>query len=176
MGWLFCSPTREVLIKHLLRDFETGSCTLVDHSVYGNELYAVVKRRDTGERFIVVCLMQGTRGDGHGTGHGSIRWGYKDMDEAMGPLVYNCPERLLAQSDCTDSTSVAWRDQCRSMRQYRNSKARFVAGLKPGDKVLIGNTEAVFERRLEGRHSANLVCCSEHGRYRYKPTQISIPN
>lgn len=169
MGWLFCSPTREALIKRLLHDFETGNCTLVDHSVYGNELYAVVKRRDTGERFIMVCLMKGTPGNFHPD---DIRWGYKDMDESCGPCVYNCPERLLAQSDCQRDRSVEWRQHCREHRAERAKHDRFIKGLKVGDKVRLGDIEATFVRRLEGRMAANLVCDSVRGRFRYKPSQV----
>ena len=168
MGWLFCEPTRDALVKQLLRDCETDHTTLVDHAVHGNELYAVLRRKDTGLRFIVVILMQGTRGAYHGV----YRWGYKDMDESMGPYAYNCPERLLAQSDCQHESSVAWREHCREVRAARTKHGRFIKQLKPGDKVRIGDIEATFERRLEGRMVANLVCDSERGRFRYKPSQV----
>ena len=173
MGWLFCEPTREALVKRLLRNCETDHSTLVDHAVNGNEFYAVIKKKDTGLRFILVALMQGARGNFH---HEDIRWGYKDMDESAGPYAYNCPERLLAQSDCQHERSVAWRQQCREHRQQRGRRAKFVSGLKPGDKVRIGDKDAVFEHRIQGRYKANMVCNSDRGRFRYKPSQLSPPN
>lgn len=169
MGWLFCEPTRDALVRRLKDRCNNDSYELIDSATRGNEFYAVLRRKDTGLRFIAVCLMRGTPGNFHPD---DIRWGYKDMDESMGPCYYNCPERLLAQSDDQSEYAVGWRAACRHLRARRNVHAKFIRGLKAGDKVRLGDIEATFVRRLEGRMAANLVCDSVRGRFRYKPSQV----
>lgn len=42
-------------------------------------------------------------------------WGYKDMDETMGPAVANAPQSLLTLlSDTTNKYAIEWREKCRA--------------------------------------------------------------
>ena len=52
-------------------------------------------------------------------------WGYKDMDESMGPSYYNCP---LSYLDLTPVVNPEWRESVRFYWGYRGK-------LKVGEKV-----------------------------------------
>lgn len=169
MGWLFCEPTRKALITRLVNGCNTEHCRLRDYSTYGNEFYAVVQNIETGNRVIVVCLMQGDPKKYH---HEDIRWGYKDMDESCGPYVLNCPERLLAQSDCQHERAVEWRQKCRSARASKAAHKAFIRSLQYGQDVSVGGMKATFLQRMSGRYKANLVCRSDMGTFRYKPSSV----
>jgi hypothetical protein len=46
----------------------------------------------------------------------SYNFGYKDMDESMGPNYYNCPTEILDMLSVTDSEYAnAWRARCRDI-------------------------------------------------------------
>lgn len=152
MGWLFsCNPDmdRKRTVANILDDYRHTHgrfAHLVDHSLNGNTLYMVlqtpVKRPSFvrpapkistwptefhlhgNYRFIAVYLLKGpARGSGEG-------WGYKDMDESMGPVEAGCPERLLKQSQIKDS---GWRERCREARRRAAVKRKWASTLKSGD-------------------------------------------
>lgn len=54
---------------------------------------------------------------------------YKDMEESMGPCMYNCPERILDLLTPTDNENVnVWRAQNREKIVKRKTKPPLVAG------------------------------------------------
>lgn len=56
-------------------------------------------------------------------------FGYKDMDESMGPVYYNCPARILdLLTEPVNETAREWRQRCRE-RLKRKERAR---QLRPG--------------------------------------------
>lgn len=158
MGWLVSmDPTkdRKRLVREILDDFSRNTYPyprLLDHSQKGNTLYMLLHnpvrrvngvRREVpedrptvlgdltyrlvgGYRFIAVYLLGGSRNADEG-------WGYKSMDESMGPNRYDCPERLLKQSQVEDRWN--WRAECRRQRKLKNQRNSWVKGLKPGDEL-----------------------------------------
>lgn len=127
MGWLhlYSCPTKADLVAHLKRNFE-----FVDVAVRGNVLYGITATvRDITDNFgdtlaipdggsvIIVCLLSCDR-----TNPKYPMWGYKSLDEGCGLCVYDCPERILAQSTVPDESG--WRAACRA---YRVS-SRFIEG------------------------------------------------
>lgn len=168
MGWLIGWETKDALVQHLLRQ-DGGNCDVIDHSLRGNSLWMLCKRKDDGSRFIVLCRLQYCRGSGP---YGRD-WGYKDIDESMGPCYYDCPERLLAQSDDTSDYGTAWRQQCREMRKSEVARKAFVNGLKHGDKFLCRG-HVVFCARPD--HSTRYVTGYLYGDetlYRWPKSKIS---
>lgn len=146
MGWLFsnawCSPkaVRESLNQ------ERGNLTIVAQkaTTYGRHLWTLYETQ-TGERFINLDLM---------SRDGEYGWGYKDMDESMGPYYYDCPLELLDQAGPTPhETAQRWREKVRAMH------ARKARKLEVGTKIqMYGNTYTVVEtgrrkiiRREDGR-------------------------
>lgn len=156
MGWLFsCDPNfkRKEQVAELLGQFKEGRVnypSLVDHSQKGNTLYVVVhipsrtlakemKPRqfvdlsgatlhlEANYRVILVFLLQGPpRGDGGG-------WGYKSMDESMGPAQVGCPERLLKLSQVNDRHG--WREECRKERRRVQARKQWAKTISPGDTL-----------------------------------------
>lgn len=69
-----------------------------------------------------------------------IRWvpndwynfGYKDMDENMGPFEYGCPKRIFEQlTPTTNEYALEWRDGVRQCHEARDK----ASAVRPGDMV-----------------------------------------
>lgn len=161
MGWLYhCNPNmdRKRTVETILGDYRHDHgrfARLVDHSLNGNTLYMVLQnpvRRPSfvrpapkitvwptefhlhgNYRFIAVYLLKGPARD---SGEG---WGYKDMDESMGPVEAGCPERLLKQSQVEDKHG--WRERCREKRRKDAARRKWAKTLKPGDRLKVGSFE-----------------------------------
>nr|WP_298411642.1 hypothetical protein [uncultured Halomonas sp.] len=136
MGWTipYDTHSRDQLVDWLLHHLnEPGYCEIVDHSRRGNVLYLVFHDIPKQSRFIAVFLLEGpTPAARHA---GDRAWGYKDMDESMGPCVYDCPERLLRQSDDQRSGAVEWREACRQERRNRAARRKLSAACQRGDRL-----------------------------------------
>jgi len=105
MGWLFTQgQTKKGLIKHLIerQENEDGIWETITYCVRGNVFWSVcqITRKDTGEvKKIILCNLMGS--------DNSYGWGYKDMDEGMGPNYYSCPLKYL---DMVPVVNVEWRE------------------------------------------------------------------
>lgn len=131
MGWLFSTrwSTRAELVAHL-RSLASGSESkyeIVRASVIGNHHWYIGRRRDTGVTWIGLDLLQGGKHDGLPS------WGYKDMDESMGPCYYDCPLSFLEQVPLNPAYQYAagWREKVRQFHADREARK----SLKPGDHV-----------------------------------------
>lgn len=117
MGWLFCADTRRSLIAERIRDEDTDAAQwrTLAHCTRGNVLWAVreVTVKATGEkqRFIACDLLAQSGG----------LWGYKDLEESMGPCYYTCPLKYL---DMTVPTNILWRAQVSAYHARRQSCRR----------------------------------------------------
>ena len=92
--------------------------------------YAAVEhiRLDTGKRdvFAVVCLVRYNPRDKEG-----YIFGYKDMDETMGPCESDCPASILDLLTPIDAKyALDWRARCRE-----NLAARRARAAKPGPRA-----------------------------------------
>lgn len=151
MGWMQSTnpnDDRKALVTEILQRYtpqDGAGYKLVDHSQSGNELYLVLEHPQ-GFKFIVLYLL---RGPARGSGDG---WGYKDMDESMGPNYYRCPERLLAQSEVEDKHG--WREECRRRRRQAAERRRWAQRLKSGDTLELHRGWALNEttRRQEATY------------------------
>jgi hypothetical protein len=71
----------------------------------GGTFYAAVRQRDSGEVWALVVLT---------TGRPGARFGWKEMEEGMGPVESECPARILDLLTPTeDEHALAWRQRCR---------------------------------------------------------------
>ena len=116
MGWLFTNgTTREAMVQRATRPFggvrEEGGVKIqwerrvIARSYSGNNLWTVCGEfrgpeggeltEDESLRFIALFLIRG--------GHGE--WGYKDVEESMGPLELTCPPKFL---DMTPDPGWRW--------------------------------------------------------------------
>lgn len=77
---------------------------VVKSRLVGTTYYGAIKHKDKDIVFGVVCL---TKTDGYD-------FGYKDMDETMGPYAYDCPKSILDLLSPTDNEIANnWRKACR---------------------------------------------------------------
>ena len=76
MGWLFGWNTRKELVDHLC---EGNGVKTLKRCFKGNNMWAVQQTED-GLVFAVLYLIKGRNESRDG-------WGYKDVDETMGPYV-----------------------------------------------------------------------------------------
>ncbi|WP_353247354.1 hypothetical protein [Limnohabitans sp.] len=123
MGWLF-SPrwaTRADLVQHLRRPERFGdNLQLVRACVTGSHHWYLVRVRATGQHWIGLDLMQSGRADG---------WGYKDMDESVGPSAVDCPLAYLAAPHAEPlGYAGPWRERVRAYHAARQAKPAPVAG------------------------------------------------
>ena len=129
MGWAFpYTWNRKDLIKHCLRSWKHpgGSSGPVAHCTRGNVLWVVWETytQVTGhfER-VILCILMQRSGDG--------MWGYKDMEESMGPFYYTCPLKYLRG---TRVFSQTWRD---SVRKYHANRAAIRLEQKRMEKEIL---------------------------------------
>src|SRR4051794_9636151 len=104
MGWTSGWPSRAELIRHLTVDQEPSLRTGA-HCTVSNTLWAVQSNphHQGGTPFIACYLIRRYARDD---------WGYKDMDESMGPCECSCPEKYLAMAPEPKSEfAKGWRDR-----------------------------------------------------------------
>ena len=102
MGWLIGWADRKSLVEHLCSG---NGVTTLARFFSGNNLWTVQETK-TGDRFI--CLYQMTGGRNQD-------WGYKDVDETMGPYQDTCPLSFFDMVPCPDyGYAVEFRERCRA--------------------------------------------------------------
>jgi hypothetical protein len=144
MGWLFSSAwlERKDLIKHLV---EGNGIKTLKHCTVGNNLWCVheIERRPGVIcRFICLYMMKGPHNCGKGyEGYDKDFWGYKDVDETMGPCETSCPVSYLEMCTAPEGTyAYEWRQ--RVYARGRNARA-----LKIGSKWKVGERIAMVIKR-----------------------------
>lgn len=123
MGWLFrIGITRKGLVEERTAAWEREGVqtTCLAHCYRGNPysgvLWTVWERVGPDhptERWIGCDLLRYDRNDG---------WGYKDMDESVGPYYYSCPLGYLDKVPVV--TNSGWRDCVKSYHSERADKRR----------------------------------------------------
>ena len=142
MGWLYmprcsmaghASPTAYLDDQFTYtRDQEDGSTRglkVIASSCPGNRVYyaaaQVLANGIGGEIFAIVCLVRWNPNDKEG-----MIFGYKDMDETMGPNEASCPEAILKLLTPTQNEhALDWRKRCLANLQRRSRK------LQDGDRI-----------------------------------------
>lgn len=180
MGWLIYNHTpasiRDEIARLCTWESEAGRGYPVHISQKGNVWYAAVRNEITGGTsngpgdfvrdatggytFAAVFL---TRREGGG-------WGYKDMDETMGPREAQAPIKLIDLLSPTNSQwAQDWRQRCRA------NAALAARPLKPGDVIRLeqplrftdGSERQTFrvgvETYLGARRSRTVFTCLETG-------------
>lgn len=132
MGWLYydiyTSPKQECdrLLNCKNEDCEQ---TVLASCMKGNIYYAVIKQKtkDIDKNMAIVFLTHYSPKAKNG-----CNFGYKDMDESMGPCRYDFPEKYLDMLTPTNNElALEWRKAVRE----RISKNKKLAKLKVGDKI-----------------------------------------
>jgi len=123
MGWTFSHQTKKDLIDELSGDrrftnYEGRTVTKIclhhkttkedDYFVLWTVNYVQVEGEDPTEYIGCDLLMKDTYST-------KVSWGYKPMDESMGPCYYSCPLKFLKQVSSGKSVNQEWREK---VRQY----------------------------------------------------------
>ena len=143
MGWLYGWNSKQELVKHLEDLEENANYTIVKSTTIGNHWWAVIEGKPgsslEGERLAVLCLL----------GSHDREWGYKDMDETMGPYYYDCPISYLSMlTEPRNDSARAWREQ---VKKYNDDKAKaktLKSLLKEGSTVVVYGNEYKLTRYL----------------------------
>jgi hypothetical protein len=121
MGWLWTNKqTKEQGIAELLQPWTHGdgiTSKVLAHSLRGRVLWTVRERSD-GVRWIG-CDLTSTKGGG---------FGYKSMDESMGPCEVNCPLSYLDMVPDPGSYATEWRKRVRAWHALQ--RQRYVVGAR----------------------------------------------
>jgi hypothetical protein len=110
MGWLYRNEPIDNPLAHLMAkynyDCNTHTLKTLDGARVGNTVYLAVKStikefrfhsyphlplaglKNTGQSFVFAAVILISNTKKHG-------FGYKDMDESMGPCECNCPQRIM---------------------------------------------------------------------------------
>lgn len=89
---------------------EPSWATIVKDVLIGDVYYAAMRSTKTGKVWALVAL---TDMENH-------EFGYKDMDETVGPCCYDCPNSILNLLSPTDSEyAKEWREKCRANKHKR---------------------------------------------------------
>ena len=125
MGWLYTYKTPgESVTEFLQRESLGDDFEVLESSLYHmQEWYAAVRVKKTGEVFAAAYLVDCRNGrDG-------CNFGWKSVDESMGPYYYHCPARILDLLSPTDSPhALEWRRKCRERIATKQS-------VKNGDRL-----------------------------------------
>jgi hypothetical protein len=136
MGWLYkdepIDNPVDYLINRYTHDGERSLHQVLAAARVANTVYMAIKYTDkaTGKSFVfaAVILISNTRKHG---------FGYKDMDETMGPCECACPERIMRLlSPVADipnpSYAADWRTRVAARKQADAELRRKRASLQPG--------------------------------------------
>jgi hypothetical protein len=163
MGWDFERRERGQTTERLLaRDL--GDRTIVAFGMVGSVAYIAMQETD-GRTWAAVVLTK--------TESGYFNWGYKLMDESMGPCYYDCPRRVLAALTPTEyPEALAWRAKCRE----RLSRPK----ITPGVRVSFATPVTFQGGPKSGPWQATGFECLAPNRYRvtegdYPGTHVRLP-
>jgi hypothetical protein len=108
MGWItYHRPAGQTDREHFTAELiNPNEREILDCATVKNVFYAAVQDKKDGQVWALVVLIQRTRG--------YQNFGYKDMDETVGPCYYDCPARILDLLTDTESEyAKQWRESCR---------------------------------------------------------------
>ena len=139
MGWTETYKPKgqnltEFFIEHGTLRWTDSPCTyrVLDAALVNlTEYYAAVEQvhNTTGERKVwcAVFLIRHLRRARFG--YNDYNFAYKDMDESCGPVVSNCPERILdLLTETEHEYAKEWRARCREKIRVRSEKPALVPG------------------------------------------------
>jgi hypothetical protein len=165
MGWSSGWHSRSDLIRHLTTGQESKTYRVLRHCFVGNNLWSVAEVTPPGgtpERFIRLDMIRRYRADD---------WGYKDVEESMGPCETSCPLAYLDMvPDVPAPYGAAWRERVRAYHARRAA----IAGAAPGS-VLVLRAGLRPPRLTVTRHRGRAVYgISEAGNeYLVRPRQVA---
>ena len=175
MGWLYMtslggfSGPRQYLDDQFTWERDGVRSTVLRSTLVRMRTYYAATERVSAtsarEVFAIVCLVRYNPRDREG-----YVFGYKDMDEGMGPCESECPAAILDLLTPTDRDyAVTWRARCRAAAEQRAARPRlrngwalvFDAPLSFAD----GTSHDRLDVAIDPRHPRVMRFRSRDGRY-----------
>jgi hypothetical protein len=152
MGWLymqslggFKSPKAYLDNQFTHESVGSTKCEVLKSALVGmRTYYAAVKITPligTPEVFAVVCLVRYNKRAADG-----YIFGYKDMDETMGPCEAQCPQAILELLTPTESEyAVQWRERCKARLAKEKAKVGDTIVFEAPIRFTDGSLHSVFK-------------------------------
>lgn len=155
MGWLYMqslgahSGPRQYLDDQFTYTTETVRSTVLRSALVRMRTYYAAVEHVRADRprevFAIVCLVRYNPRDREG-----YIFGYKDMDETMGPCEAECPAAILDLLTPTDSQyALAWRERCRAAAESRARRPRLRNGWTLVFDAPLAFSDGTSHQRLE---------------------------
>lgn len=155
MGWTFYRrPKGESDRAHFERELLTNTdYEIVECASKNGVFYAAVRTASTGEVWALVVLMR--RSSGH------YNFGYKDMEESMGPVVADAPAKVLDALTPTDNEyALEWRQRCRDNLAKKSAARERQRAITDGVVIKL----AAPVQFKNGLRASRFQCISRSGR------------
>lgn len=128
MGRTSCDKwlTKQDVVNDILLDYNPY---IKDYKLNGKELWAIMEPQKTDTQqtnFLEVFVLEKSNGV----------WGYKNMDESMGPYYYNCPQAFI---DMVPVANQEWRDQRVKWLADKTKTKTLKNSINVGDTVKLTN-------------------------------------
>jgi len=164
MGWTYSHKNKGISVKDFFSEefnFKRNEKTLkvIDCFATISEAYLAMETSTENSRevFAVVCRI-------HYNSKEYFNFGYKDMDETMGPYYYNCPERILnLLTPTTSQYAIEWRKKCREKIERKKARPHFRINdiLEFKKSVLFNNGYRVKQLKVVDRRRFIFECLIE---------------
>ena len=165
MGWTYTHKSKNMSIKEFFEQ-EFPSMDILECSVVKfRTVYMACRSKSKPEEvFAVICLINYAPKDHY-------NFGYKDMDETMGPCERSAPEKimkLLTPIEVTGENSRKWATEWREACWKRINAMKAKAKTRKADPVKVGDV-------IEFEHSIRFTDGREQARFkveRVKPFRV----
>lgn len=123
MGWTYTQKRDGETVREFFEREFGGGGTIIDCTVVKmRTAYIAYQPKGTDDVVAIVCLLDYRPNDW-------LNFGYKDMDETMGPYECECPERILKLLTPTDHEyALGWRERCWARIHERAEKPKLTDG------------------------------------------------
>lgn len=146
MGWTYTAREKGVSDREFFqREFASASITDIARGKQG-VVWVRFEREREGQKLAFVCAMFTKWAP-----RDRYNFGYKDVDESMGPYAYDCPLRMLeGLSEPCSEASAKWRELVRLYHAERANRPKLEFGdvLKFESPLSFGRFQADTFRKV----------------------------
>jgi hypothetical protein len=170
MGWTYSWDwtSKQRVINHCI-DWGERYTTL-SHSVRGKCLWVLLQYNEgekKGDVFVALYLLAK---DEH-------EWGYKDMDDTVGPCYYDCPlsfiKRTVASGRTLGQSTLDWHEQVKAYHLKQRAKTKQTATFSVGMTIKYAGQLFKLIQKYPGRWGWQAKSLDDGAIYRLMAKQVS---